>query len=429
MKRLLIIAYSFPPRTSSGARRMIGFVRYLPEYGWEPIVVVPQTCYYNDCHDDDLYEIPEGLRVIRTAAYLPRYGYAGMKNVARNRLLRFIGRFLVPDRAIGWLPQAFDAARQLMKENGCQALLTSGPRFSVQVIGLAIKRSTGIPWVADFRDPWTDNPAFKMRHPLKRALNKRLEAAVVRSADKLTVSSPAVADSFVARYKLPEEKLECISNGFDRRLIDNINATRRTNGNDHIVITYCGNLGGSSGEAYGRLPDAFLRGVARAIKYEPALIAKLKLRFVGTFPESSHKLVTELGLEKMVQIIGRVSHRQSLEYQKDSDGLLLITGCTQAAAHWVISAKLYEYLGIGHPILALCLSDSWEWRIILQTGAGLVCGADENELTRTIIAFCNRIYNGGGGFVRDEAAVAAYDYQHLTRRFVALLGRMNNAGT
>jgi glycosyltransferase involved in cell wall biosynthesis len=428
MKRLLIIAHSFPPRTSSGTRRLIGFARNLPRYGWEPVVLAPDICYYNDKGQEDLNEIPKELKVVRTPAWLPRYdNHLCSKDIARNFVLNKIGRYFMPDRVIGWLPPALSTARRLIRETDCQAIFTSAPRFSVHIIGLAVKRSTGLPWVADFRDPWTANPTFTQRHPVKQAIESRLEAAVIRSADGMSVNSPPLAEYFINQYGISTKKVTCISNGFDQHIIGTIKKSSPQNKNSHLVLTYSGNLGGPCGETYGRMPDAFLRGVKLAIRQEPALAKRLQLQFVGSFPESSRQLVTKLELEDMVHVLGRVSHQQSLEYQCRSNGLLLITGCIPQADRWVIPGKIFEYLGIGRPILALASPESWSWKIINETGTGLVCDTNEAKLARTIIKFCHRIDNGGPGFERNEAVIANYDFQVLTRQLTDFLEQITNA--
>ncbi len=430
MKRLLIIAHSFPPRTSSGARRLIGFVRNLPAYGWEPVVLAPDICHYNDSAQEDLSEIPAGIEVVRTTAWLPRYAdHLSPKDAARNFILRKMGRYFLPDRVIGWLPQSLSAAKQLIKDAGCQAILTSAPRFSVHVIGLAVKRSTGIAWLADFRDPWTANPKFDQRHPLRQSIEARIEAAVIRRADGISVYSPLLAEYFIDRYGIPAAKFKFISNGFDRDIIGAFKEIKSQHRNGRLTLTYCGNLTGACGETYARRPDAFLRGLSRAIKQAPGLAGRLKLRFVGSFPESSRRLLAALGLADIVQIIGRVSHRQSLEYQSLSDGLLLINGCIPELDRWVIPGKIFEYLGMGRPILAMASPGSWSWQIINKTGAGLVCDADEARLARTIIEFCRRISHAGPGFERNAAAIADYDCQVLTRHLADFLEEISHAGS
>src|SRR5712692_6609314 len=238
--RVLMIAHHFPPAGGSGSNRALAFARYLPEYGWEPIVITPAESFAIHRDSDLLAQLPPALRVIRTRSLeskpslgLPRpargdplreprgsvrepqegrgEGYVKAQNALRSNI-GHLKRF--PDAHLGWLPFALAAAR---RQDYDVAYSSSGP-FTSHLVGLILKRSKKRPWVAELRDGWYRwNRAIFPDYPAWRdLLERRLEAIALRSADKVVLVTDRMAEAFGAQYPdIPEDRFAGVSNGFD----------------------------------------------------------------------------------------------------------------------------------------------------------------------------------------------------------------------
>ncbi|HEY2593765.1 MAG TPA: glycosyltransferase, partial [Chloroflexota bacterium] len=219
-RRVLMLAHHFPPAGGSGSNRALAFTRYLPEYGWQPTVITPGADWAANRDDALLAELPDRVRVLRTRSWEPRpspvtapmsAATPGAPHPVR-RHLGHLKRF--PDAHLGWLPFALVAARRQPYDVCCSS---SGP-FTSHVVGLALKRSTGKPWVAELRDGWYRwNRAIFPDYPAWRdALERRLEAAAIRSADRVVCVTDRMADAFRSQYAdLPGQHFSVVSNGFD----------------------------------------------------------------------------------------------------------------------------------------------------------------------------------------------------------------------
>src|SRR5438874_5608237 len=224
--RVLMIAHHFPPAGGSGSNRALAFARYLAEYGWQVTVLTPGVEWAANRDDRLLADVPRGPRVVRTRSLeaqprVGRLGPAGEASRLRTSVLRshvgHLKRF--PDAHIGWLPFALAAARQ---QHYDLVYSSSGP-FTSHVVGLLLVRATGKPWVAELRDGWHRwNRAIFPDYPAWRdALERRLEAAAVRAANRVVVVTERMACAFRDQYaELPAAHFTVVPNGYDPPLFD-----------------------------------------------------------------------------------------------------------------------------------------------------------------------------------------------------------------
>ena len=222
-RRVLMIAHHFPPAGGSGANRALAFARYLPEYGWEPIVITPEVAWASNRDDDLLAQIPPDVRVVRTRSLEPKPSLPVSRprreqrrpRAEKSALRSNIGHLKrFPDAHLGWLPYALAAAR---RQDYDVAYSSSGP-FTSHLVGLILKRLNKRPWVAEVRDGWYRwNRAIFPDYPAWRdLLERRLEAAAVRSADRVILVTDRMANAFRAQYpSIPSERFAVVSNGFD----------------------------------------------------------------------------------------------------------------------------------------------------------------------------------------------------------------------
>ncbi|NBC18791.1 MAG: glycosyltransferase, partial [Bacteroidetes bacterium] len=258
MRRVLIVSYYFPPSGGPGVQRVLKMVRYLRDYGWEPVVLTVEEGAYPD-HDPSLWEdVPGDVIVHRTRAWDPYRWYARLTgrsageavtvgSVAgstswQERLARWVrANVFLPDARVGWVPYAVIAIQKIWQHYGIDALLTSGPPHSVHLAGLLGQRWTGTPWVADFRDPWTDiNYYHELPHSsLALRLDAAMERAVLRQATRVTTVSPTWARLLRGKVGRSADEIRVVQNGFDPEDVAAVTAAPPA---DRFMLTHVGSL-------------------------------------------------------------------------------------------------------------------------------------------------------------------------------------------
>lgn len=430
MRKCILIAYSFPPRISSGTRRIVSFVKYLTYYGWKPIVLTLKEPYYTIAASEDLIDVPEDINVIRTSACMIKSGEAGQhrhldaKKLISTQVVKSILKGIsIPDSAIGWLPFAVRDGLRILKEENCRVIFTSGPRFSTHLIGLVLKHLTHLAWVADFRDPWTKNPLYSNNSYLNKKIQQGMEEAVIRLADKVTATCPTVLSDFRQRYPtMPSRKFVWLSNGFDSSLPKADLSIK----SKKLIFTYTGKF---YPDSYGRKPDTFLRALANVLMSHPQMRPNILVRFVGELPDYVDQMITELRLQDVVTQIAFVSHRDAIKYQLSSSVLLLITGSDAETEQWAIPAKVYEYICAGRPILALTYPSSIVGDIILKTRTGVVVSENNlQEIENAIKHFYDEYIIGYLDYYPEKREVEKYDYKLLTSKLASIFNETCEMG-
>jgi len=381
MRRVLFILYYFPPAGGAGVQRGLKFVRYLPEFGWQPSVLTVQEEADFPVRDETLCaEIPPEMTVRRSRC--PElYGFyrrlSGQKDVrdlevasqsgAERRPLRRLLRgvraaFFLPDGRMGWIPFAVREGKRMLREIRYDLICSSGPPFTCHRIGRALHRWSGIPWVADYRDPWTQATFYPSRPALSRALDLRFEAECVREATRNVIVGQGMADEFHQRYPdLPTEHFMVISNGFDPADFADVPYEHPA----AFRITHAGSL------FHSRIPYAFFDVVRELLPELPGLGDRLRLCFSGRLDQAGRAELQLPPLADLAELPGYLSHPESVALLRRSRLLLLLTN-QDAQARSLLTGKVFEYLAAGVPILALAPLDGDAARLIRETGAGWV---------------------------------------------------------
>lgn len=338
-----MIHYNFPPLGGVASLRAAKMARYLEEFGWAPIIVAPKAAAY---HEDLSLAVPDAP-VIRTASLeWAKTGkrtapMAGVNSAAKSparisqALRTLVHRALyIPDAQIGWYPFALRAARRAMREERFDALFSSSPPVSAHLIARRLHRESGVPWIAEFRDLWTDwrwNGAWRQR------IDDRFERTIVETATGVVTVSPTYASVLQSRGA----RAVCtITNGFDP---EDFSAT---NGTQHDVLTYVGTYYPHS-QDLGTILTAFGN-----LKQEGQL-PRCRLQIVGDFPYELAHLIEETRLGAAVEWTGFVSHEESIRRILASRALLLAGSVVsdEPALRGHIPGKTFEYLGSGKPIV------------------------------------------------------------------------------
>jgi glycosyltransferase involved in cell wall biosynthesis len=338
-KRLLMIAYHFPPlRGSSGIQRTLRFARHLPEFGWEPIVLTAHPRAYESLGDDLMADVPAGLHVCRAFAL----------DTSRHLALgsRYPGALARPDRWISWWLGAVPAGLSLVRRFAPSAIWSTYPIATAHVIGHTLQRRTGLPWIADFRDPMAQEgyPADARTW----ASFKRVEEGAAARAARLVFTTPGAERMYVERYAhLPRERFALIENGYDEEAFASLDAPDPAPlAPGKVTILHSGIVYPDE-----RDPSALIDALARLRDTRPDLIPRLSLRFrAAVHDKLLRTLAEQAGVASSIETLPAIGYRPALEEMLRADALLVMqaSNCNDQ-----IPAKLYEYFRARRPILAL----------------------------------------------------------------------------
>ena len=377
--RVLVVTYYFPPLGGVGVQRTLKYITYLPRWGWQPIVVTPRNPAYTVRDASLLDVLPPDLEVHRTASLEPgqlhnaiirRLGGEGTgssgaatdpagRPAGAGRLARLVSKsrslwgriwnaLLFPDAQIGWVPFGARAGRLANRGPGFDVVYSTAAPVSAHIVAGLVKRSTGRPWVADFRDPWIGNPFVAPLRGPKGWLQRRNERWIVSRADRVVLAMDGLRAMFVERYPEFAARFVYIPNGYDRA--DLAGLTPVTGEPGRFTILFAGSL-----YRPGEL-DAFLGGVERLVARRPDLRSRLRVQFVGRASSGNRRLANSYTapgrLGDVVRFEGFVPRREALARMAGADALLQLM-TDEPGTGMFVGGKLIEYMAFDRPILAV----------------------------------------------------------------------------
>jgi len=417
MKKVLIISYYFPPIGGVGSIRIVKFVKYLSNFGWQPIVLTVDSKddYYID--GSLLEEIPD-VKIYRTKL-LPFIHdiFKRKKEVLKEKkevikepkgIRKFLGEHLyIPDNKIRWYPYAVKKGIEIIKNENIDIIFTSGAPFSVHLIGLKLKKITKKPWVVDFRDPWIGHPYLDYPSFISKWIQIKLEKNVIKRADKVISATQPITENFIKRYnKLPKEKFITITNGYDKDDFKGITIQKNINKKE-IIITYLGSI-------YNAHPiKDFLLALKKCQEEDANLSSKLKIRIVGLVDDVNKNYINEIGLNALIEIIPWQPHKESLKYLFEGDVLLLLLAYGKGSDMFY-TGKIFEYLMAKKPILAL-IPEGILSNLIKELNVGFVISPEDvNIIYRFIIDLINNKINLNINFNEDR--IKQFERKELTKK-------------
>jgi glycosyltransferase involved in cell wall biosynthesis len=340
-RRVLLIAYHYPPvKVSSGIQRTLKFSAYLRENGWEPMVLTISPRAYEQVSDEQMAEIPTEMVVARA------FGLDTARHLSIGD--RYPGWLAQPDRWVSWLPAAVWRGMAMIRRYRPAIIMSTYPIATAHLIGLSLKRLSGLPWIADFRDSMTE-PGYP-RDPATWRIHRRLEQAIIRRCDRAVFTTEGTLQMYAERYPdKPASNWSVIENGFDEENFRDAEAGFKSSPlgqSGQITLIHSGVLYPQE-----RDPKPFFAAL-RTLKESGEISAgqlQVVLRATGS-DDLYRPLLNDLGLTDMVKLAPTVSYRDALQEMLQADGLLLFQA---GMCNHQIPAKLYEYLRAGRPIFAL----------------------------------------------------------------------------
>lgn len=393
LRKVLIITYYWPPSGGAGVQRWLKFSKYLREYGWEPVIYTPENPEAPAVDHSLENDIPEGITVIKLPIFEPYSAYkrfVGMKpgdkvnagflqekekpGRAEGFAVWLRGNFFIPDARRFWINPSIKYLTKYLKDNPVDAIVSTGPPHSMHLIALHLNKLFNIPWLADFRDPWT---GIDFYHQLKltsfaNKLHHKLEKKVLSTATEVTVISRDMMNEFNGIF---ERGYKLVTNGYDEEDISPLPQNQLDN---EFTISHIGSLNPA------RNPLILWKVLAEMGKNNPLFANALRIKLVGKVDIGVMKSIEDFGLTEYLTRIEYMPHRDVMhEIQKSQVLLLLINNTPNAKG--ILTGKIFEYLGSGRPILNIGPEDGDAAAMLTNADAGQTAGYQNEEAMQRIL--------------------------------------------
>ena len=388
MKKVLIITYYWPPAGGPGVQRILKLVKYLPQFGWEPLLFVPDNPDYPVKDASLENEIPEDIKVYRSQILEP-YGFykkllgikktasfdsgvlfSGKKKGWKNRLASLIrANLFIPDAKMGWLFSSRKALKDLLASESIDLIFSTSPPFTPAVIAGKLAGRTGIPWMMDMRDPWEGYGTEGKAYVFSRWINRRMAKRAFQRAASISLAWPGIRD--ITEAGIPGASLShshFIPNGFDYVPRWDKMPSVPDEG-VRFTITYAGSFYAR------RYPDTFIRNLGEALRMKPELADHLRLQIIGRIDPSVTERMEACLPPSMLKISTYMPHQELMRVLEKTDALWIVMDDVKESMH-IVAGKTYEYLGMGKPILACVPPGSQSAMVIESTHTGVVVDQD-----------------------------------------------------
>ena len=387
-RRVLFVTYYFPPSGGPGVQRSLKFTKYLPQFGWQPTIltVEPEHASYPDLDPDLGDEVPPSVRVERTYAWDPYALYARVlqkqkqdvvsvgflgeaKMNLRQRTARWVrANIFLPDARVGWVPFAVKRGNELLRRERFDAVMTTSPPHSTHLVGAALAQRHRIPWLTDFRDPWTEIDYYAdlpMTAPA-RAIDSLMERFVLRRASAATVISDVMKHQLQRTVPLD---IDVIENGFDPADFDVPSRDAASEDPDgRFTLAHVGSLNGA------RNPHALWEAVAALNPHET--MPKFRVALIGNVEPAVLSDAERFGLIDRVDLMPYVPHADAVRRMQSSTMLLLSINRVKGA-EGIVTGKLYEYVATRRPVIGIGPVTGDAARILHESGAGRMFDFDD----------------------------------------------------
>lgn len=457
MRKVLIIAYRFPPQGGGGVQRTLKFVKYLSRFGWWPVVHTAKNPYWFLWDESLLLEVPKDIGIYRTRAFeverlekrlrgflvwnggaQPGRDGAHSRPAPTRISAQYVGPLssvsrmvhqyvLMPDPQIAWVPWAFAKSLYIARREAPEVIYTTSPPNSIQVVGLLLKKALKKPWIADFRDPWTEGSRRQMayeKNRVRQRVEEAMEGAVIRHADHVIVTTEGMAEQFRVKYApVSPRKFSVITNGFDPPDFQHIAQERKHLKAGEFNVTLVGNVE----TMFDAMP--FFQAVQALLEETPAIRATLRVNFVGTKRGKYDTFIEQHHLAPYINYIGYVPHAESIQYLAESDILFFCQVPDYGSASVQLPGKLFEYLYLRKPILALTVPGVTT-DLLERAGLGVVVQpSDVLGIKRALHDLHRQWQQGRWRVTANEAFIRTFERTQLTERLAMIFDAVAQHGS
>lgn len=431
MKKVLIITYYWPPSGGAAVQRWLKFSKYLNEFGWEPIIYTVENGEYPQYDASLENEVPDGIFVLRKPALEPYSIYkkftgrkkestlqpeivssSKKKSFLENIAIWVRGNFFIPDARKFWINPSIRFLKKYIEQNPVDVIVSTSPPQSTHLIALGLKKHFNLPWLADFRDPWTRVDYFDQLKLSNSAYkkHKKLEQEVLLNADKVLTVSYAWADDF---KELGAKDVDIITNGYDTPDLP----TSEVEKDNSFSIAHIGNL--SKNRTHKVLFDAL-----KELKNElPGFAEALEIKLAGSVDDAFYGLARESGISENIKDLGLINHQQALTETCSAQVLLLLLG-DEKQSQGRIPLKVFEYMASQRPIIGIGSTESDVAKILEQSGTGIMLSLNDKMGLKTQVSEYFKNYREGNLKLQNPKKISAYSRKELTSKLSVLLNEL-----
>ncbi len=418
--KVLIVTYYWPPSGGSGVQRWLKFVKYLQDFGIEPVVYTVENPKYSISDDSLAKEISNSIEVLRQPIWEPNNilsvfkkkdaqqssGFLNPNPSFFGKMLQYIrANYFIPDARKFWVKPSITYLKKYLKENKIDAIITSGPPHSLHLIGMELKDQLHIKWISDFRDPWTEIDYFEQLPLTNKSIEKhhKLEEKVLRNSDAVLVIGKTMKEKFSKFSK----NIRVITNGYDSETIKT-----ETNLDASFTITHIGLMNAD------RNPHLFWKVISGICKENNEFLKDLKIQLIGKVADEVDASIAEHQIKKVIKI-DYVPHNEVKLYQ-DKSQLLLLAVNNVKSAKGIITGKIFEYLQAKRPILAIGPEDGDLAELLNETNAGCIIDFNNEEKLKKNILKYYKEYKENALLVNSKN-IAQYHRKELTRKLSEII--------
>jgi len=426
-KRVLIITYYWPPAGGSGVQRWLKFTKYLRTFGWEPVIYTAANPEAPAMDHELLNEIPEGIEVLKKSVWEPynlfraisgrkgqKFG-AGLasnkkssKGIMHSFALWVRGNLFIPDARMFWIRPSVKYLSKYLSNNSVDAIVSSGPPHTTHLIAKRISKRFSIPWLADFRDPWTNIDFFDDLKPtlLSKKIHRRLERNVLTHAQRVVTVTKGWANDLSL---IGKTEVLVVENGYDPEDFETGEVTL----DKGFILTHIGTLSPN------RNCNLLWQVLGDKVKNDAEFAKHFKLRFVGSVDASAHNAIVHNGLLPYTDFMGYMPHNQAIDLQLRSSVLLLLVN-NSPNAMGIQTGKVFEYMAAKRPIFAVGPLGGNTHDLISETKAGIFADfTDLNQIKQGVESLWDWYGNDFKGF--SPKGFESYSRKTLAHRIVAIL--------
>jgi glycosyltransferase involved in cell wall biosynthesis len=425
MKKVLIISYYWPPSGGAGVQRWLKFVKYLRDFNWEPVIYTPENPETPETDESLFRDIPENMTVLKNRIWEPYLAYkkfmrrtgeekikaAFLNEQKSNPVMENIsvwirGNFFIPDARKFWIKPSVRYLGQYIEKNPVDLLISTGPPHSMHRIGMQVAAKYDLPWIADFRDPWTNIDFYKDLRLTKWADRKhrQQELEILKKATAVVTIGKSMAEDF---NNIWNRKYDVITNGFDD---DDIASSAKFSVDKKFSIAHVGSLVSS------RNPLVLWETLKTIVDDDSNFSNDLEIKLAGRVDFSVLESIGKYGLSGYVNKTGYLPHSEVVRVQQQSQVLLLLINNTPNSKS-ILTGKFFEYLATGRPILCIGPPDGDAADILQETDAGLISNFNDLQKMKENILSYYQLYKEG------KLRSSGTNIEKYSRR--ALTGKLN----